>query len=232
MIPTLIVEDDFRVAGAARRGRRARCRLRVVGAGPHRERGAVGRYRATGPTSCCSISILPTRRGLELLRRVRAVTEPPDVMVLTAARDMASVPPAMRYGALRVPDQAVRLRAAARSSWSAYAERRARSAGDGETDQVERRRPARVDARRAASVGSRCPKGLSPATAGLILGALEHAPGPLSASELADEVGLSRATVQRYLAQLADDGSVERTLRYGSTGRPEHRYHVGSGPPV
>ena len=73
------------------------------------------------------------------------------------------------------------------------------------------------------------PKGLSPATAGLILGALENVPGPVSASELADQIGVSRATVQRYVAQLADTGNIERTLRYGNTGRPEHRYHLSSG---
>ncbi|MFC6258086.1 helix-turn-helix domain-containing protein, partial [Kocuria oceani] len=41
---------------------------------------------------------------------------------------------------------------------------------------------------------------------------------------IARKVGISRATAQRYLSALAEDGSVEIQLRYGSTGRPEHRY--------
>ena len=48
--------------------------------------------------------------------------------------------------------------------------------------------------------------------------------GRISIAALADKVGISRATAQRYLSALAEDGSVEIQLRYGSTGRPEHRY--------
>ena len=45
-----------------------------------------------------------------------------------------------------------------------------------------------------------------------------------SAAEVAARVGVSRATAQRYLSSLADDGAVDIQLRYGTTGRPEHRY--------
>jgi two-component system CitB family response regulator len=45
-----------------------------------------------------------------------------------------------------------------------------------------------------------------------------------SAAEIADRVGISRATAQRHLAGLASRGLVEVRLRYGTTGRPEHRY--------
>lgn len=40
----------------------------------------------------------------------------------------------------------------------------------------------------------------------------------------AERVGISRATAQRHLATLAARTIVEVRLRYGSTGRPEHRY--------
>ncbi|NEA22433.1 HTH domain-containing protein, partial [Actinomadura bangladeshensis] len=45
-----------------------------------------------------------------------------------------------------------------------------------------------------------------------------------SAAEIAGQVGISRATAQRYLAALAQAGRVVVTLRYGATGRPEHQY--------
>ena len=45
-----------------------------------------------------------------------------------------------------------------------------------------------------------------------------------SAAEVAERVGISRATAQRHLAALATRGQVEVRLRYGTTGRPEHRY--------
>jgi two-component system CitB family response regulator len=46
----------------------------------------------------------------------------------------------------------------------------------------------------------------------------------LSASEVAAHLGTSRATAQRYLARLEAAGRITMTLRYGSAGRPEHRY--------
>jgi two-component system CitB family response regulator len=47
---------------------------------------------------------------------------------------------------------------------------------------------------------------------------------PLTAADVATSLGLSRPTAQRYLADLAAAGRAEVTLRYGTTGRPEHRY--------
>jgi two-component system CitB family response regulator len=57
-----------------------------------------------------------------------------------------------------------------------------------------------------------------------ILEALRTATTPMTAVEIADATGVSRATAQRYLADLAHRGKVELSLRYGSTGRPEHMY--------
>ena len=57
-----------------------------------------------------------------------------------------------------------------------------------------------------------------------MLDALGATQDPLSAGQVAERVGVSRATAQRYLALLAETGQVELTLRYGSAGRPEHRY--------
>jgi glucose/arabinose dehydrogenase len=42
--------------------------------------------------------------------------------------------------------------------------------------------------------------------------------------------GVSRATAQRHLSSLADEGSVDIQLRYGTTGRPEHRYGLPARP--
>jgi two-component system CitB family response regulator len=50
----------------------------------------------------------------------------------------------------------------------------------------------------------------------------------VSAADIAQEVGISRSTAQRYLAELARQGKIELRLHYGATGRPEHRYRVAS----
>ena len=46
----------------------------------------------------------------------------------------------------------------------------------------------------------------------------------MSAAQVAEVTGMSRATAQRYLSHLHEIGRVEIRLRYGSGGRPEHRY--------
>ena len=46
--------------------------------------------------------------------------------------------------------------------------------------------------------------------------------------EVAERAGISRGTARRYLEYLETLGSVELSLRYGATGRPEHLYG-GSG---
>ncbi|WP_311243290.1 response regulator [Microbacterium sp. WCS2018Hpa-23] len=60
------------------------------------------------------------------------------------------------------------------------------------------------------------------ATEQLVLAALGD--GEASATEVGERVGISRATAQRHLAALAARTVVEVSLRYGATGRPEHRY--------
>jgi two-component system CitB family response regulator len=44
--------------------------------------------------------------------------------------------------------------------------------------------------------------------------------------EVAERVGISRATARRYLSSLAHAEVVRLELNYGSTGRPEHRYRL------
>jgi two-component system, CitB family, response regulator len=156
---------------------------------------------------------LPDALGLDLLRALDT-----DVIVLSAAADAASVRKALRRGALGYlikPFSAEQLLQRLR----AYARYRRLLADQQSVDQdtIER-------AIRSLSPGEK-PKAAraSSATETAVLEALE--PGQqYSAAEVAQLVGISRTTAQRYLSALADDGAVEIQLRYGSTGRPEHRY--------
>lgn len=74
---------------------------------------------------------------------------------------------------------------------------------------------------------SRLPKGLTEQTAELVRATLEEGAGPagLSASECAGHSGLSRVSARRYLEHFVSLGTARVTLRYGTTGRPERRYH-------
>jgi len=68
------------------------------------------------------------------------------------------------------------------------------------------------------------PKGLSKETLELVVRTLKHADAPQGAVEVADVAGLSRVTARRYLEHLVSNDQAELELRYGGSGRPEHRY--------
>jgi response regulator of citrate/malate metabolism len=68
------------------------------------------------------------------------------------------------------------------------------------------------------------PFGFASYTLDAIEALLERSASELSASEVAASLGVSRATAQRYLSRLETMGRITMALRYGTAGRPEHRY--------
>lgn len=208
----LIVDDDFHVAQLhagyveAVPGFTA---LRPVGTAEAALRAA----RAHGPDLVLLDVYLPDARGLDLMRSLDA-----DVLVLTAAAEAGSVRQALRRGAIGYlvkPFAAEALTQRLR----AYVRYRRMLAGEQTVEQelIDRAlrtlwAPQAPGPRRARS-----------ATEATVLQALEGGE-QLSAASVAQRVGVSRATAQRYLSALVDEGVVEIHLRYGSTGRPEHRY--------
>ncbi len=163
---------------------------------------------------------LPDASGLDLLHQLDV-----DTMILSAASDTASLRLAFRRGALGYllkPFTAESLSQQLRS----YARYRRILAQPGNVtqDTVERAKRALIPGDVIASARPRS------ATEAAVLESLE--PGEqYSAAEVATRVGVSRATAQRYLSALADDGAVDIQLRYGTTGRPEHRYGLPPQPP-
>jgi len=214
MIRVLVVEDDFRVAkmhvdftqrvdgfavaGTARTAAEARELLAEV-----------------EPDLVLLDTYLPDQSGLDLLCDITA-----DTIMLTAASDTATVRTAYARGALNFLVKPFTAEQFA-DRLTAYRHYRTVLSADRTLSQDEIDRLARMlhDGDRPAA-----PKGQSAVTVRLVSGALRAAAGPRTAAEIADELGISRATAQRYLAALAREGAVEMRLRYGATGRPEHRY--------
>jgi two-component system CitB family response regulator len=69
-------------------------------------------------------------------------------------------------------------------------------------------------------------------TGKLVADAVRPADGPVIAGAVAEGLGVSRPTAQRYLADLAADGTVRVELRYGAAGRPEHLYSWNGAHPA
>ncbi|WP_412538220.1 response regulator [Longispora sp. K20-0274] len=216
MIRVLVVDDDFRVAALHSSFVDRIPGFTAVGVA-HTAGAAVAACAELGPDLVLLDQYLPDRLGTAVLREL-----PADVIMLTAAADAATVRAALAGGALNYlvkPFTAAQLA----SRLAAYARFRAHLAGDRELAQEDVDRAAAL-LHDADAPAAGLPKGRSAVTTDRIMAAVRDAPSPMTAVEIADATGVSRATAQRYLADLAHTGKVELSLRYGSTGRPEHLY--------
>ncbi|MFJ9809361.1 response regulator [Streptomyces sp. NPDC101158] len=224
-IGVLVVDDDLRVARINAAYVAKVPGFRVVGVA-HSAAEALDRSAelAASDTPVDLILLdhyLPDGNGLAVVRELRALGRPCDVIMVTAARDVATVQAAMRQGALQYLVKPFSF-AGLRAKLEAYAALRRTLDGGGEAEQAE---VDRIFAHLSAgTVEPELPKGHSPTTAELVRQVLLAADGPLSAQEIAERAGVSRQTAQRYLKLLERTGRVRLSLKYGETGRPEHRY--------
>lgn len=224
MIKVLVVDDDFHVA-EINSAYVAQVPGFVVVGRAHTAAHALLSLERTPVDLVLLDHYLPDETGLSLVRRLRQLGHHADVIMVTAARDLATVQTAQRYGALQYLVKPFSF-SGLRARLEAYAALRrsldgAGRAGEAGQDQIDRIFSAFTaqDTRRTA-----LPKGHSPATVDLIRRALGHREQPLSAHEVAAHTGVSRSTAQRYLKYLEGTGHVRLTLKYGDTGRPEHLY--------
>ncbi|MGW0776355.1 DUF7342 family protein [Streptomyces sp. NPDC002835] len=220
MINVLVVDDDVRVAEINAAYVAKVAGFRVV-ARAHSAAEALARIAEVPVDLILLDHYLPDENGLSVVRELRALGHQTDVIMVTAARDVATVQAAMRHGALQYLVKPFNF-AGLRAKLEAYATLRRTLDGGGEAEQAE---VDRIFGTLAAGViAPELPKGHSPTTAELVRQVLLAADGPLSAQEIADRAGVSRQTAQRYLKLLERSSRVRLSLRYGETGRPEHRY--------
>jgi len=223
VIRTLVVDDDYRVADL-HCAYVQRVPGFVVAGKAHGGIEALKQVDQLRPDLLLLDFYLPDLSGLEVLRRLREEDHPAvDVIAITAARDVEHLRGAMRGGVVHYLIKPFRL-AAFQEKLSSYATAHARLARMNEADQVEVDRIFGI--LRVAARGPALPKGLSEATLELVIHTLRTARSGLAAADVARVAGLSRVTARRYLDHLCRLGSAEVTMRYGSPGRPEHRYRL------
>ncbi|WP_369375808.1 response regulator [Streptomyces sp. cg36] len=224
-IDVLVVDDDVRVADINAAYAAKVPGFRVV-AKAHSAAQALA-YLAERPVDLVLLDhYLPDENGLAVVRELRRLGHHTDVIMVTAARDVATVQAAMRQGALQYLVKPFTF-AGLRAKLEAYALLRRTLDGGGEAEQAE---VDRFFGALSVTTEPDLPKGHSPTTAELLRQVLLSAEGPLSAQRIAERAGVSRQTAQRYLKLLERVGRVRLGLRYGETGRPEHQYTWTAGP--
>lgn len=162
---------------------------------------------------------LPDANGLDVLRGLDV-----DAFVISAASDALSVRRALRRGALNylVKPFTEELLAQRLRSYARYR----RVLGDEQNaDQEVIERALRILHPGDKNTGR--PRAVTELS---VMEVLRNRAEPTPAAAIATDVGISRATAQRYLSGLVDDGVITVQLRYGTTGRPEHRYMIREDP--
>ena len=224
MIRVLIVEDDFRVAEIHRAYLERLPGFSVI-AEAHTAAEALRLAEESRPDLVLLDIYLPDRSGLEVLRALHAPgRHPVDVIAVTAARDVETLRDALQGGVLHYLVKPFQF-TAFREKLESYAALRAKLAQPRQLDQSE---IDRIYGLLRSEPSASLPKGLSPTTLTLVLRALRDAIDDVSAVDIARTTGISRVTSRRYLDHLARSGVVAISMRYGSAGRPEHRYRLAA----
>jgi response regulator of citrate/malate metabolism len=225
MIRAIVVEDDLMTASIHRSYVERVPGFEVV-AEAHTGAEAIDEVKRLRPDLVLLDIYLPDLNGLEVLRSLRQPGAPRvDVIAVTAAKDVDTLRSAMHGG---VVDYLVKpfFFDALRERLDNYAALHRR---------LERlREPEQADIDYVFSLlrsrgRQSLPKGISAPTLALVVDAVRSSDGEVSAVDVAERAGVSRGTARRYLEYLAATGAIELSLRYGSTGRPEHRYRWPGG---
>jgi response regulator of citrate/malate metabolism len=226
VIRTLVVDDDFMSASIHRSYVERVHGFAVVGEA-HTGHEAVELVRRLKPDLVLLDIYLPDISGLDVLRLLRQVGDPPvDVIAVTAAKDVKTLRSAMQGGVVHYIVKPF--------LFETFKERLERYAAlKGRLDRL--REASQEDVDRLFSIlraqgDAGLPKGISAPTLSLVVEAVREAGEDVTAVDVAARAGISRGTARRYLEYLASSGALELTLRYGTTGRPEHLYRYALSP--
>lgn len=157
---------------------------------------------------------LPHVSGVELLRELQI-----DAIMVSAATESKNVAAALQAGALAfiIKPFGAKTLAGKLKGWARYRRQLAASTDFDQqgVDRLYRTLQGVEDSSAATSVAP---------TEQAVLACVRQSREPMNVAEVAEAVGVARATAQRYLAALVANESLELQLGYGTRGRPEHRY--------
>ena len=225
MIRVLVVDDQPLVAATHRE-----MVDRVDGFGvvavAHRGQAALARAERGGIDLVLLDLTMPGMGGLEVSRHLLALPDAPDVIAVTAVRDMATVRSAVRLGVVLYLVKPFTF-ATLRSRLLQYASFRQSARRHAAVDQHE------IDEALAtlrAPTQAPVPKSMSPESLDTVRDTLAGAANGLTAAEVAERTGMARVTARRYLEHLVSCAVCLREPVYGNTGRPQLRYRLQAGP--
>ena len=164
----------------------------------------------------------PEGSGLTLLKSLRMANEATDVILITAAQEVATLTTAMRNGVfdyILKPVNFSRLE----SSIQKYIDYQSKLSAMGLVAQ------SNVDDllhsnKTDATAQVRLPKGNDALTLDAVRQVFMPSSDAMSVEDVGVVIGASRTTARRYLEYLVSTRELEAKVRYGTVGRPERHY--------
>lgn len=226
LIDLVLVEDDpmvmevnegfirkvggFRICGKAKTGKKA---LEII--------------RDLRPRLVILDIYLPDLNGIQILREIRRLGIPTDIILITAAQDVATVQAGLRFGVVDYiikPFKYERINTAL-NNYYIYSEQ---FLNRWEMNQEDLDRLIKIHPNHEVQLKSReeLPKGLREITLQQVYNFLRESPVGLSSEEVAEGAGLARVTARRYLEYLEKINRVLLETQYGSVGRPINKYKI------
>lgn len=163
---------------------------------------------------------LPDMTGMELFLKLRAERIPSDIIMITAARDAPTVQESLRLGAIDYlikPFRFERFEKALQQYKNST--KKLSSTNTFNQEDIDKWLGIQQDS-------TELPKGLNSITMKQILDYLLTHQVPITSEQLAQNVGMARVTVRKYLDFLASKGTVHIELKYGTVGRPTKYYSI------
>jgi response regulator of citrate/malate metabolism len=169
---------------------------------------------------------LPDLHGLDIARRMRASGILADIVAITAVRELAIVRSAVAIGVVQylIKPFTYATFADKLESYRQFRQQLAGPPGGSGKAGASQTDVDQAFASLRAPSELPLPKGLSVSTLASVQEFMKEQQGAVSATEVMDALGMSRVTARRYLEYLADAGTLSRTARYGTPGRPENEY--------
>lgn len=167
----------------------------------------------------------PDGNGIDFLGWMRSHNLYTDVILITAAKEMASLEKSLRYGVfdyLIKPIMFYRF-SASLQKFHDYKEK-VTTKEELSQSKVDEFFNKTMQTSKPLNIG--LPKGVDGITLEKILTALHQSETFFSASEIAEMLGINRTTSRRYLEYLVSVSKVEVDSLYGSVGRPERKYKL------
>ena len=224
LVKVLIIEDAPMVASINKQFTEKCSGFKVVG-NSCAEEDALQKIKELEPDLILLDIFLPHGNGVSLLKQIRKEGLPVDVILVTAAKDTATIQDTLRYGAvdyLIKPFDFDRLQQALMNYYNLR--QLINEHDDVSQDELDCCHfPTELS---GLNTLSSLPKGVHFLTLQQILNYLDKQQTALSCQQIADGLKLSKITAWRYLEYFVQKGKVEVSLEYGSVGRPTKHYSL------